>query len=86
MAVNQPQKEEKKNRYQVKVLREKCIGAGTCVELAEKTFQLDEKNIAVIIDPHGNSDEEKLLAAQACPVGAIVVVDQETGEQIWPPE
>lgn len=70
--------------YKVTVLRNKCIGAASCVAIAPKVFQLDKENKAVVISQDGNSDDDKLLAAQSCPTGAIVVIDEETGEQIWP--
>ena len=52
--------------------------------IAPKVFQLDKENKAVVISQDGNTDDEKLLAAQSCPTAAIVVTDEETGEQIWP--
>lgn len=77
--------QEKKNgKYTVKVIRDKCIGAASCVAVAPNTFKLDEENIAVVIDQKKDSDENLLLAAQSCPTAAIVVTDDETGEQVWP--
>lgn len=71
-------------KYRVQVLRDKCIGAASCVAIAAKVFQLDKENKAVVLSQEGNTDDEKLLAAQSCPTGAIVVVDEVTGKQIWP--
>jgi ferredoxin len=71
-------------KYKVEVLRDKCIGAGSCEAIAPNVFKLDEENIAVVISQDGNTDEEKLLAAQSCPTNAIVVTDTETGEKVWP--
>ena len=71
-------------KYKVTVLRGKCIGAASCVAIAPKVFQLDREKKAVVISQDGNSDDDKLLAAQSCPTAAIVVIDEETGEQIWP--
>jgi ferredoxin len=73
-------------KYKVTVLRDKCIGAASCVAIASRVFQLDKENKAVVLSQEGNSDDEKLLAAQSCPTGAIVVIDEETGKQIWPPK
>ena len=70
--------------YQVRVSADKCIGAASCVAVAVKTFKLNDKNIAEVIDQNGNVDEEKLLAAQSCPTAAIEVIDTSTGEKIWP--
>ncbi len=71
-------------KYKVEVIREKCIGAGSCEAIAFNVFKLDEQNIATVISQDGNTDEEKLLAAQSCPTNAIIVTDTETGEQVWP--
>lgn len=72
-------------KYEVKVIREKCIGAASCVALAPHTFDLDEEDIAIIINQHGDSDDDRLLAAQSCPTMAIIVTDTTTGQQVWPP-
>ncbi|MBP7700451.1 ferredoxin [Candidatus Woesebacteria bacterium] len=71
-------------KYKVEVIRSKCISAGSCEAIAPGVFELDEEGIAVVISQDGNSDEEKLLAAQSCPTNAIVITDTETGEQVWP--
>jgi ferredoxin len=70
-------------KYLVKVIRSKCIGAGPCTAVAPNVFQLDENNIATVITQN-ELDEMKLLAAQSCPVAAIIVEDIETGERVWP--
>jgi len=71
-------------KYKVEVIREKCISAGACEAIAPNVFELDEEGIAVVISQDGNTDDEKLLAAQSCPTNAIVVTDTQTGEQVWP--
>ena len=63
--------------------RDLCIGAGPCVTVAPGVFELDEENKAVITNPQGADVETILLAAQACPVLAIFVYD-ENGKQIFP--
>ncbi len=72
-------------KYKVEVIRDKCIGAASCVAIAPGVFKLDEENIATIIDQNGADDEMKLLAAQSCPTAAIIVTDTSTGQQVWPP-
>lgn len=69
--------------YTVEVIREACISAASCVVLADKTFELDDEQLAVIIEQNGNTDEEILEAAKSCPTNAIIVKD-ENGKQIWP--
>lgn len=72
-------------RYKVRVIRDKCIGAGSCVAVAMKTFALDNENIAIVLDTaEEDSDEDQLLAAQSCPTAAIEVIDTVTGEVVWP--
>lgn len=70
-------------KYKVEVIRDKCIGAASCVAIAPKTFALDAEQKAVLIGDD-DLDDVKLLAAQSCPTAAIVVTNTETGEQVWP--
>lgn len=84
MADDQVQSGNDKRRYSIKVIRDKCISAASCVAIAPLTFKLDEENIAVVLAQKADSDENVLLGAQSCPTAAIVVIDDETGEQVWP--
>ncbi len=70
-------------KYKVTVVREKCIGAASCVAIAAKVFALDAEQKAYVIS-QDELDDMKLLAAQSCPTQAIIVTDIETGEQVWP--
>ena len=72
------------NRYQLEVDRDKCISAASCAAIAPESIQLDQNDIAKIICQNCEPDETRLLAAQSCPTGAIKVVNQKTGEQVWP--
>lgn len=74
----------KQGHYTVKVIRDKCIGAASCVAVAPLTFKLDDENKAIVLAQKMDSDDNLLLAAQSCPTAAIVVIDDVTGEQIWP--
>ncbi len=67
----------------ITVDRELCIGAAPCVTVAPGVFQLDDQNIAYVVDPKAADDETILLAAQSCPVQAIILHDEE-GNQIYP--
>lgn len=71
-------------KYKVKIIRDKCIGAASCVGIAPKTFKLDEENIAVLISEDGDTPENILLGAQSCPTNAIEIYDTETKEKVWP--
>lgn len=72
-----------KNKLKAKVIRDKCIGAGPCVVIAAKVFQLDEEGIAYVVKQNAHDDETIKEAAIACPVQAIIVTD-ENGNQIYP--
>lgn len=65
--------------------RDLCIGAAPCVAIAGAVFQLDEEGKAIVIDEQGADDETIKLAAEACPVRAIILKDKESGEQMYPP-
>jgi ferredoxin len=68
----------------VKVLRQNCYGASSCVAIAPDTFSLDEEMKAVVNPNSKDTAENILLAAQSCPALAIVITDAQTGEQVWP--
>ncbi len=71
-------------KYRVKVVRSLCIGAATCVAVSPQVFELDAENKAVIKNGGNDTPENLLLAAQSCPVKAIVITDTETGKQVFP--
>lgn len=80
----------------VKVDRELCIGAASCVAVAPNTFELDNEGKAVIKKKDGSmtsdlvdykdiADEEVniLNAAKSCPVNAIIIVEvDEQGNEV----
>ncbi|MBI2624846.1 MAG: ferredoxin [Candidatus Nealsonbacteria bacterium] len=81
--------------YKVKVIRDLCIGAGSCEVISPKVFKVDEEAKAIILGQGTNPDENGFVmaakdtaenviaAAKSCPTFAIIVLD-ETGKQIWP--
>lgn len=71
-------------KYKIKIIRNLCIGAGTCVAISPNVFELDSQKIAVQKIGGVDVPENILMAAQGCPTKAIVIVDAETGEQVWP--
>jgi ferredoxin len=71
-------------KYTAKINRDLCIGAASCVAIAPKSWALDNENKAALLPTDNEtSDEELLASAQACPVDAIEVFD-ENGVKIWP--
>ncbi|MFL5825433.1 MAG: ferredoxin [Thermoleophilaceae bacterium] len=73
-----------RNKLRIEVDRELCFGFGDCVDSAPAVFQLDDENKSVVVDPDGADRDTILGAAQDCPVDAIAIIDEETGEQIFP--
>ncbi|HEX7018340.1 MAG TPA: ferredoxin [Patescibacteria group bacterium] len=73
-------------KYTIQVINNKCIGAASCVAIAPGTFKLNEQNIAEVISQTGDAPDIQLLAGQSCPTAAIVITDNETGQQVWPIE
>ena len=69
--------------YIVSIDQSRCIGAGNCVNIAPKAFQLDEENIAYLVDPASVDDETLLDAARSCPTDAIYL-DTEDGQAVYP--
>jgi ferredoxin len=57
-----------------------CAGHGDCAEIAPDVFRIDD--VAVVI---GTGPDSLILeAAEACPSVAITVIDDETGETVYP--
>ncbi|EKD64992.1 MAG: ferredoxin [uncultured bacterium] len=75
---------DNQKRYKIKIDRNLCIGAASCVALAMKTFELDSENKAIVIDEAGDEAEVIKLAAESCPTKAIILENVETGEQEYP--
>lgn len=80
-----PPAEETPKISKIEVDRDKCISVASCVELAQKTFKLDDEGKSIVIDQKGDDAPAQMDAAKSCPVNAIYVYD-ENGKQIWPPK
>lgn len=66
--------------YRVEIDEAACAAHGDCAHVAPEVFRVDD--IAVVI---GTAPVDKLLdAAAACPSTAITVVDEASGEQLYP--
>jgi ferredoxin len=50
-----------------------CIGSANCVHLAKGVFELDDDELAQVVDPGAASAEDILLAEKSCPTAAITV-------------
>lgn len=72
-------------KLKISVNKAKCISSGDCVETAPGVFQLDNDGKSEVMNPDGAPDGTIVAAARGCPVKAITVVNEETGEQLFPP-
>ena len=59
----------------VTVDEDKCCGFAACLSIAPDVFDMDEQNIALVVDPDPGADlhEAVRAAAAACPTGAILI-------------
>ena len=57
-----------------------CAAHGDCEAIAPQLFRVDD--VAVVIGQ--TTDERLAAAARACPAGAVVLFDAETGEEVDP--
>lgn len=83
----------------LKIDRDLCIGAASCVAVYPDVFEIDGENKAVLkradeentseetdvkaLDVASVDDDMLLLAAQSCPTAAIFLFD-EKGNQVFP--
>jgi len=71
-------------KLKVWVDRQVCVGNAMCEAIAPKVFRLDENRQSQAVNPAGDTEEKILEAAENCPVSAIFVEDEETGERLFP--
>ena len=57
-----------------------CAAHGDCVAVAPQAFALEDTAVVIGTAPY----ETLLAAAQACPAVAISLVDDASGEQLFP--
>ncbi len=61
-----------------------CVGNAMCETYAPKVFVLNDDRQSTVADPNADTLENIMEAAQDCPVSAITVIDDETGETLFP--
>ncbi len=84
MEDNDPKVTRKIRKLTMRIERNLCIGAATCVALAPKAWALDDEAKAIILDTADQESDETLIeAARGCPVLAIIITD-DTGKQVFP--
>ena len=57
----------------VEIDRDRCMGSGHCTFTAPGAFDLDEDQVAFVVDPDGAPEDDVVLAARKCPTKAITV-------------
>jgi ferredoxin len=67
----------------IRVDRDLCITAGSCVEIAPEVFQIDNERKAYVVDPNGADEDTIFEAAESCPTSAIILEDA-SGKQVYP--
>jgi ferredoxin len=84
MDTNDPKVIRKIRNLTMRIDRNLCIGAATCIAIAPKAWALDDEAKAIILDSATEETDETLIeAAKGCPVAAIFITD-ETGKQVFP--
>ena len=51
------------------------MGSGMCIMYAPATFAHDGETKAVVTDPSGDADERIRIAVEACPTGALSLME-----------
>jgi len=74
----------KVKNLKVRVDRDLCIGAATCIAIAPKSFVLDSEAKAIILKSIDEESEQTIIdSAKGCPVAAIIIEDEQ-GNKIFP--
>ena len=71
-------------KLRVSVDHNLCVGNAMCETFAPKVFVLNDDRQSEAVDPEADTEENILEAAENCPVSAITVEDEETGERLFP--
>lgn len=61
----------------VRVLTDRCISSGNCLDVASEAFDMDDDGlvIALVDEVDGQLREQVELAARVCPVQAILLAE-----------
>lgn len=73
-------------KLKIAVDKNTCIASGDCAETAPAVFDFDGDGKSEVVNPEGAPEQIVLAAAKSCPVRAITVINEETGEQLFPPK
>ena len=73
-------------KYRIQINRECCVSDGLCADRAPDVFELDEDGKPIVKDAGAAWPENLLWIARNCPVDALTIIDEDSGEQLWPRE
>jgi len=59
----------------ISIDRERCMGSGNCAFWAPATFDVGDDNVAVVLDPDGDTEDKIRNAVDGCPTQAISVTE-----------
>lgn len=62
---------------QIHVEKEKCIGCGACVAIAQENFAFDDDGKSSVISNEGLENEAVTNAIESCPTVAISIIESE---------
>ena len=71
-------------KLRLSVVLNVCVGNAMCETFAPKVFVLNDDRQSEVADAEADTLENIMEAAENCPVSAITVVDDETGETLFP--
>ncbi|MGW1076948.1 ferredoxin [Streptomyces sp. NPDC002537] len=72
-------------RWRLSVAEDRCVGSGVCAASASHRFYVED-GLAHPEDEVVDADPEVLGAAESCPMEAIFVRVEASGELLTPPE
>ena len=70
------EKFSERSRVLIQVDHDICAGFGECVTFLPQVFGLDDKDLAVVLDPDAVDLDQLIEAAEICPVSAILLFDE----------
>lgn len=73
------------SKLRVTVNTDKCQSYRRCVSVAPAVFGIGVDGKASVLHPADAPREDIVKAARSCPYRAIAVVDEASGEQLFPP-
>ena len=71
-------------RIRIRVDHDRCVGSTMCIQYAPEVFALNDGRQATVANRDGGTPALIREAAEQCPVSAIILEDEDTGEQIFP--